>query len=100
MSWASTDRLTEPPTMISAGDADTPSTCGQTLSVPLTRTVPARGVSWQRRWTATGVVAWAATSNVAEPPQATWPFVDVAVSAIENPVPAGSGPMTADTVVL
>jgi len=45
VSCAVTDRLTEPPTMISAGDADTPSTTGQMLRVPLTVTLPVRGAS-------------------------------------------------------
>jgi len=66
----------------------------------LTSTLPVRAPSWQRRWTETGVVAWAVTVKPADPAQLSVPSTDVALSEIEKPEPAGSGPMTAASVVL
>ena len=90
----------EPPTSTSTVLVLRLSIVGQTLNVPLTSTLPVRAPSWQRRWTETGVVAWAVTVNPAEPEQLSDPSVEVAFSWMEKPEPAGSGPITAPRVVL
>ncbi len=48
----------------------------------------------------TGVTACATTANDAEPPQLVLPLVDVDVSVMLKPLPAGSGPITDEIVVL
>ena len=88
-------------TTTSAGLAEMPSTTGQMLSVPLTSTLPVVAASRQSTWTETGVVAWAVTSNGAEPAHCAFPPTDVADSADrEKPLPAGSPPMTLEIVEL
>ena len=81
------------------GLALTASTRGQTLIVPLTRTLPVVGAVWQSIVTATGVVAAATTLNGVEAPeQLVFPSTEVPVSEREYPVPAAMLPMTEETV--
>src|SRR5262245_15394158 len=94
-------RATELPTNASAGLADTPSIVGQTLSVPLTVTLPVRGASWHSRWTETGTF-WPATTVklTGPPPQVVAPSVEVPESDTLKPLPAGRPPIVADSVRL
>ena len=64
------------------GFALTESTFGQMLIVPLTRTLPVVGATWQSIATDTEVVAPAAMLNGVEVPvQLVFPSTDVPVSA-------------------
>ena len=101
LSCALAVNATEPPTITSAGLADMPSIEGQTLSVPLTMTLPVRGASWQSRWTETGIV-WPATTAklTGPPPQVVAPSVECPVSVTAKPLPAGRPPIVVDTVEL
>src|SRR6476619_3638062 len=87
------------PTFASAGLALMPSAVGQMLSVPLTTTLPVRGASWQDRGTCVETVWPAVTLNVFEPPQLTEPSVVTAWIVIWKPVPAGSPPIVAVSVL-
>jgi hypothetical protein len=101
LSCALATNATDPPTITSAGLADTLSIVGQMLSVPLTATLPVRGGSWQVRWTETGVVCPAATAKLTElPPQVVAPSVELPVSVTMKPLPAGTPPIVVDTVAL
>ena len=75
-----------------------PSIVGQTLSVPLTTTLPVRGASWQASGTCTETVWPAVTLNIFDPPQLTEPSVVIAWIVIWKPVPAGRPPMVAVSV--
>src|SRR5262245_23350720 len=101
LSCALAVNATEPPTITSAGLADTLSIAGQTLSVPFTLTLPSRGASWQSRWTETGTVWPATTLKVSGPPrQVVAPSVELPMSVIAKPLPAGRPPIVVDTVEL
>src|SRR5450631_261725 len=99
-SCAAIASATGKPTATSAGFAERPSATGQTLTVPLTATLPVLGGWWQSSVTATVATAPAVTLKVPLPPQVVVPSVPVAVSVIVYPVPAGRPPMTAEIVAL
>ena len=100
VSCATTATPAGKPTAMSAGFAETPSAIGQTLTTPLTSTLPVCGGSWQSSVTATVATAPAVTLKVPLPPQVDTPSVPVAVSMIVYPLPAGRPPMTAEIVLL
>ena len=76
-----------------------PSIVGHTLSTPETSTLPVRGASRQVSGTVTGTVLRAVTLKLAEPPQLSAPSMVFALKLIEKPLPAGSPPMVALSLV-
>src|SRR5665213_1106888 len=99
-SWAAIASATGKPTATSAGFAESPSATGQTLSVPLTATLPVVADWWQSSVTLTLATAPAVTLKVALPPQVVELSVPVALRVIVNPSPAGRPPMIVETVLL
>ncbi len=81
-SCAATWSATGKPTAMSAGFAEMPSATGQTLSVPLTATLPVLAGWWQSSVTATAVTVPATTLKLALPPQIVAPSVPVALKVI------------------
>jgi hypothetical protein len=77
-----------------------PSMAGHWLRLPLTSTLPVFTVSWQVKCTETEVVACATTLKDAEPLHCEMPSLVVAVSVMEAPLPAGTGLIVAEIVVL
>src|SRR5580698_2686031 len=99
-SCAAMASATGKPTATSAGLAESASTTGQTLRVPLTATLPVVAGWWQSSVTLTLATAPAVTLKVALPAQVVAPSVPVALSVIVKPLPAGRPPMIAEIVLL
>src|SRR5579871_50696 len=75
-------RPTLPPTNTSVGLASSASICGQTLTAPLTDTLPVRGAWWQVSGTVTCAVWPAVTEKLADPAQLSEPSVEAPVRVI------------------